>query len=685
MTDHFHLFAEAVNKRFLAMSQASPDLYTVDAGDLYETYLAAFPAGSNPLFRQRTEHDCSTCRNFIRNIGHIVAIVGDQVRTVWGDMADLPAPYGVVAARLDDVVRQLPINGIYRTTERRYGAQSNTELVGDEPRRWNHFWCDVPEKNRPARPDKERGDANTAAQVFRRALDELSLSACETVLDLIAANNLYRGAEKRHLIDAFVAAKRSYDAAPNKNLFVWTNVGAPVTHFRTDVIGTLIDDLSKGVALDDAVRMFESKVAPQNYRRTTALITPKMINDAVQVVAGLGLEPALERRMARLSDVSVNNVLFVDNAVRGQMRDGIAGLLMESVKPSTPDLKHATPISIDDFVRDVVPTTTAIDLFVQNKHAGNFVTVTAPAVGDSGRLFRWNNDFAWSYEGDLADSDLRKRVASLGGRVDGALRFSHTWNYDGQNQSLMDLHVFMPGYEPRRSRPGPEIHDNYPSTRRVGWNRRSDPASGGVQDVDHVQPPGSFVPVENISFPNINRMPEGVYTFKIHNWNFLRPTTSGFKAEIEFGGEVFAYEYAKAVQHKEWITLAEVHLKNGIFAIQHKLPSASASKPIWSVNTETLVPVATLMTSPNHWDGQSAGAKHWFFILKGCKNPNSVRGIYNEFLNPALAPHGKVFEVLGAKTKCQPTDDQLSGVGFTAARGDSVTAVVKGRAFNVQF
>ena len=69
------------------------------------------------------------------------------------------------------------------------------------------------------------------------------------------------------------------------------------------------------------------------------------------------------------------------------------------------------------------------------------------------------------------------------------------------------------------------------------------------------------------------------------------------------------------------------------------------------------------------------------FALKNCKCPDPVRGIYNEFLRSDLDKHRKVFEVLGAKTKCQPKadDDQVSGVGFTSARGDSVTIVVDGR------
>lgn len=665
MTDHFHLFAEAVNKRFLAMAQVSSDLYTVDASDLSETYLAAFPAGSNPLYRTRTEHDCSCCKNFIRNIGHVVAIVNGEVQTVWGDMDDLPAPYGVVAAHMNDVVRQLPINGIYRTTERRYGKQSTIEAATgawDIARRWNHFWCDVPEKNRPAKPDKERGDANTAAQVFKRALDEMAIGSAETVLDLINAGSLYKGAEKRGTVEAFLSMKRAYDAAPDKNLFIWSNVNSGVTHFRTDVIGTLVDDLSNGVALDDAVRMFESKVAPTNYKRTTALITPKMIDQAVQTIASLGLGSALDRRMARLSDVSVNNVLFVDNAVRGVMRDGnLTDMLMSAVKPKTPDLKHATLIGIDDFVRDVIPTAvgTGMELLVQNKHAGNFVTITAPTHADdaAAKLFRWDNGFAWSYDGDVADS-IKQRVKRAGGNVDNAaLRVSLSWS----NTDDLDLHCKHPG--------GYTYYGNKGYILDVDMN-----VSNVVRD-----------PVENMSWTR-STLRNGVYRFWVNQFTKRESVDVGFTIEIDCAGELHQFTYDKAVRGD--VPCFDLHMQDGQIVgmtTQTDIKAGNASRDVWSVKTESLVPVDTIMTSPNHWDGRTVGAKHWFFIIKGCKNPSATRGIYNEFLNPALEPHRKVFEVLGSKTKCQPTDDQLSGVGFTAARGDSVTAVVKGRAYQVQF
>lgn len=663
MADQFHVFANAVHERFKAIS--SGELYTVDAGDLFETYLAAFPAGTNPLYRERTEHDCSACKNFIRNIGHVVRINGDSIETVWDKLVDVPYPYNIVAFTLDMVVRQLPINGIWRTTERHYGQMRSIEVKEGQTREYRHFHGDVPQRNRPDRPDKARGDAGTAAQVFRRALDEISIESLITVLDLIDSNSLYRGAEKRNVVDEFITAKRAYMAASDRNLFVWSNVHSSVARFRSDVIGTLASDLSAGVPMEDAVRMFESKVAPQNYRRTTALITPRMVDAAVTQLRALGLESAIERRMARISDVSVNDILFVDNAVRGQMRDGIAGLLADSVKAPTPDIKHATPITIDDFIESVVPSASTgggVNLLVQNKHAGNFVTVTAPVHADDAatKLLQWDNGFSWSYEGDVADS-IKQRVKRAGGNVDNAaLRVSLSWsNFD-------DL----------------DIHCVDPSKNHIFYANKS-----GVLDVDmNVGFGMTRDPVENLSWTR-DKLRNGVYRISVVQFYKRENQDVGFTIEIECAGEIQQFSYTPAVSGE--IRCFDLHIQDGRIVALHMnhpdLTASNASRSVWSVSTETLVPVNTIMNSPNHWGDSTVGNKHWFFILKGCKNPNPTRGFYNEQLNPALRDHRKVFEVLGTKTKCEPTDDQLSGVGFSSGRGDSVTAVVKGRAYQIQF
>jgi hypothetical protein len=211
--------------------------------------------------------------------------------------------------------------------------------------------------------------------------------------------------------------------------------------------------------------------------------------------------------------------------------------------------------------------------------------------------------------------------------------------------------------------------------------------SGGVQDVDYTPAaPEGYVPIENITFPDLGKMPEGTYVCKIHNWSLRPPTQGGFKAEIEFDGQVFEYEVDRPLKNKEWVTVAEVTLSKGKFSIEHKLPTTSSSREKWGVPTQAPVKVQTVLLSPNHWENAGGvGNKHWFFILDGCRVDEEVRGIYNEFLVGDLEPHRKVFEILGSKTKCPPTDKQLSGVGFSETRSDKVVAIADGRPYEILF
>jgi hypothetical protein len=681
----FKPFSKLVHDRFTLLSK-NELFVTVDGNAVWEKYLASFPDGTNPIYKERTEHDCSCCKQFVRNIGNVVAVIDGKLQSVWG-IIGAEEPYQTVADALNAFVTSQAITSLFRTSEPSYGAvQTKQLLAGGAVLSWEHFYGKVDAKHYTKTVGQKVGDYNTTVQVFERGLTELSVTAMEEVIDLIKSNALYRGEEHLPALREFYKAKKGYDllSQAERNSYVWLNAGLPVSRFRNTVIGTLIQDLSSGVDLEQAVKSFETKVAPTNYKRPTALITPRMIQDAMKTINEAGLTEDLERRFAKISDVSVNNVLWVDNSVAGQMQGNIESLLMGAATAPVAKAGAAEPIGIEDFVSKVLPLVHSMEMLVQGQHTNNFVSLTAPVHGSTGKLFKWANDFGWSYDGNIADSELRRAVQARGGRVDGVFRFSHSWNYGKRNASLMDLHVFMPGNKGIKADNG--INDVYGNHERVGWNNRQHNPSGGIQDVDYVQAaPAGYVPVENITFPSISRMPEGTYICKIHNWNLRQPTTGGFKAEIEFGGQVFQYEHDKAMKHKEWITVAEVTLKDGAFTIKHHMQTGCASRDVWNVKTETFVKVNTMLLSPNYWDESRVGNKHHFFILEGCKNPEPARGIYNEFLNSSLEKHRKVFEVLGDKTKCAVADEQLSGLGFSSTRGDTVTVKVKGPKLNKQY
>jgi hypothetical protein len=640
----FSKFSKPVHARFVEMSRG--ELYVTDTGDaLYDEYLKAFPDGTNPIFRERSVHDCQCCKQFIRRVGKLVSIKNGKVTTVWGGL-DLPEPYKTVADKLDALVQCASIVTVFRTKEKQYGQSHNYDPKTNE--RYDHFHAEIDKRHYTTDPDTKRGEREAVFQVCNRGLSELKLADLEAVLDLIDSNGLYRGEEHKDAVVGFTALLKAYQKAERPNLFVWENLDHRYARFRNTVIGTLLVDLADGKDMDAAVRAFETKVAPTNYKRPTAVITQKMVEQAVQKMTDLGLHGAIARRYAKLSDVSVNDVLFVDNDTKGKMKHGVAEILADSVKKATPDLKHATRIDAGDFVEQVLPDAKSMELFLENRHQGNFVSLTG-ADGPE-RLFKWNNNFAWSYDGNVTDS-VKQRVKAAGGNVTALLRVSLSWfNFDD-----LDLHATTPAGE----------HIHYATKM-------------GVLDVDMNAGHGRVRnAVENLAFTHLK---DGVYRIWVNQFARRETIDVGFAIEIEFGGQVHTYSYDKALSDKSNVECFKLHVKNGqLVKIETDLKGGSASQEKWGVKTETLVPVQLVCHSPNHWGDEKVGNKHLIFALKGCKNPEATRGIYNEFLRPDLEQHRKVFEVLGAKTKCQPSDEQVSGVGFTAARGDSVTVVVDGR------
>jgi hypothetical protein len=662
----FHKFAALVKAQFDVMSQH--ELFTVagDKDDLWEAYLNSFPTGTNPIYKERTEHDCTCCKQFIRNVANVVAIVNGTRVSVW-DVVGAEYPYDVVATNMSLALSGHEIDGVFRTDQGAFGAAHTIQLLeGNQTKKWHHFVAKVDRRHHSAAPEAAIGQVNAVAQVLRRGLEELTLEALDLVVDLIQSNGLYRGEEHLAAVKGFAELKLAYRMTKSKDLFVWSRVGHPAARFRNTVIGTLVQDLSvDGADVDKCVRAFEKKVAPENYKRPTAVITPRMVDMAMDTIKELGLESALERRFARISDVSVDDVLFVDNTVRGEMKGGVRGLLMDAAAKTAPKPGHTEAveqISIDDFMANIVPQAQSIDVMLTNAAARNFMSLTAPVHPDAGRLFSWDNGFAWSYDGNVTDS-VKEKVKRAGGNVDAEMRVSLAWfNFD-------DL----------------DIHVREPDGNVVYFRNKC-----GKLDVDMNAGGGhTREPVENVSWAR--RPADGFYTVMVNQYSQRETSEVGFVLEVEADGVVQTFTYSRAV--KGTVTALELQVKNGalvtISARDTNIVAGSAPVEKWGVTTEQFVPVDTILASPNHWGGQAKGNKHWFFILKGCKNPEPARGIYNEFLTSELTHHRKVFEVLGNKTKCPVVDDQLSGVGFSSTRHDTVVVRVTGprmqKAYSVTF
>ncbi|RFZ78294.1 hypothetical protein DS742_14370 [Lacrimispora amygdalina] len=692
----FIKFKEELQKRFTEISKDSTHLFevNVDKDELWNTYLDSFPAGTNKIFRERREHDCSCCRQFIKNIGNAVVIKDNEVHTIWelnlGDKI-----YQSVCEALDLFVKSHMVSDVYVSKFKKIGTDFNYEDMNGKMHKWDHFFLELPDKfyDRSSRYEGDiKGGFRDTKNVFKRSLDEIFMDSIDTVLELINSNTLYKGEEWKAALGEFRKYKKEFDKLQTekekeKELFAWeksVKAGGAIGRIRNHSIGTLLVNISEGMDLDLAVKKYEQIVAPSNYKRPKAIFTKKMLEEAHRTITELGYMDSLQRRFANLDDITVNNILFSnkDSAKRiGGMSD-IFGDMAKDVAVSPKRFSKVEEISVKDFVENVLPTAKEVEAFVENKHDKNFVSLIAPVNSEAKTMFKWNNGMSWAYTGNITDSDITQRVKDAGGRVDGALRFSHSWNYDGmRNGSLMDLHVFMPGSnQDVVFKNGKEIHDNYGNNERVGWNHRNHIASGGSQDVDYTNvAPVGYIPVENTTFPSIDKLKEGVYIFKIHNWNLRNPTSGGFKAEIAFGGNVYKFIRREPLQNKEWVTLAKIELKNGEFKIIEMMDNDTTPIDIWNVRTNQFVPVSVICYSPNYFDEQDGiGHRHLFFMLKDCKNGEEPNGYYNEFLKNELVEHKRVFEALGAKCHVEDTEDQLSGIGFSMTKRADLVVKVKG-------
>jgi len=649
----------AVAAQFATMAKYPMFRTTVSKDAMWERYLSSFPAGTNPIYKTNTEHDCNCCKGFIRAVGDVVAIIDGKVVSIWDALCE-DANYQAVCDKLAALVKSHPIENSFLHYEAKAGTDKTLVDTLDGVHTWPHFFVNIPSQFVLPGADiaTELSKRRANYDVMLRGLQEITNEAINTVLDLISQNALYRGEEHKAAVTNFADMKVKFSALKHEHQynFVWANL-TPKGMIRNTVIGTLLVDLSEGVDLEKAVKAFEDKVAPANYKRPTALVTKAMIEKAKEAINELGLGSALERRYATIEDITVNNILFANRNAKKKLNADVFDDLAAKVAVKEKSLDKVEDVGIETFIRDILPRAESIELLFENRHAGNLMSLVAPADPTAKPLFKWGNRFSWEYNGGVADS-IKERVKAAGGNVTGDLCCRLAWDYTDD----LDFHMIEPG--------GGHIYYG---------NRSMKSSCGGKLDVDANGGSGMMAkPVENIFYADAKTMREGVYALQVNNYS-RRSEGVGFEVEIEFGGQKLNIVYDKVLRTKDTIGVANIlYSKARGIEIIESLPSTQSSKQMWGITTQTFQPVNVMMMSPNHWDGEETGNRHYFFMLEACRNEGQARGFYNEFLKEELTPHRKTLELVGSKMRTDESDRQLSGLGFSSTQRNSVRCRVKG-------
>jgi hypothetical protein len=261
---------------------------------------------------------------------------------------------------------------------------------------------------------------------------------------------------------------------------------------------------------------------------------------------------------------------------------------------------------------------------------------------------------------------MKERVKSAGGNVEGVLRFSIQWN-DGHDHDKNDL----------------DAHCYEPNGNHIYYGSKNNYSTTGQLDVDIMNPEKGIPAVENITWSDKSKMRKGVYKLIVNNYA-NRGGKSGFRAEIEFDGQVYAFEYNKELRQGAKVQVADLMFDGTTFNIKESLPSSASSRDIWNLKTNQFVPVSVIMYSPNYWDEQDGiGHRHYMFMMKDCINPEKPNGFFNEYLKHDLEQHKRVFEALGGKMAVKDVEEQLSGIGFSSTKRNELIVKVTGQSERV--
>lgn len=666
---------------------------SLTGNQLWDLYISGFKPEYNPIFRDpnSTMHNCNLCKNFIRRYGNIVVIDNEYNIITMFDI-DASEEYIDVMQLLSKNIKLATISDVFFETYNELNSlpyeqcnKNNTKFKLGIDKNVKRYTKEEAEKYGVVQPNEIRtfnhihlylpnafvdigmksiesimGEYRDAKNVFERAMQEIPIDTLYLVRDLINQRSLLDGQTHLYKIEQFIPLKQQYDSLPNNKRSNWcwiTSYKLPIAKFKNELIGVLCTELAEGKELNEACQAWNKRVDPANYMKAVAPITKKQIEEAKKFVEENGYEESFNRRFATIDDIKASEILHV-NIGKGDLKSVsiFDDIKSTSTRHKRNEFDEIEEVHIDKFMKDILPGCTSIDAYFSNKHEGNLVSLTIANIENSKPIFKWTNNYSWTFNGNLAGkSQIKDNVKSAGGKITGILRCSLQWN-DNDTKGYVDF----------------DLHCKESKGIEIYFGEKKSRYTNGWLDVDMIRPYN--IGIENITWQN--KLKDMEYLFYVRN--FCGGNNVGFKAEIEYDGNIFNYHYHNSVSYKHDIKIATIKVTNGIISIIHHLPETTSSREIYGLHTELFHKVNLICLSPNHWGYNNVGNKYYFFMLNNCKAPVSIRSFHAENLIPELAQHRKVLEILGNTSMIEPSDKQLSGLGFNATVKDELIVRLQG-------
>lgn len=360
-----------------------PLFRTTARGKLFAAYLSGMPD------EHRQHYTCHACRHFIERYLSLTMINGAGVNVPVLISLEVPAYFKRSFDAMFQLVSAAAVTGVFvdshdvwgvpRTGVRTHlSAAPHPSLVHKDPL-----------KTAAQKESQYLADFKLLAKAVSTISKPLAVEAHR----ILAAGLLANSSASLGQALWFKQAHEALEPLKGKQRghLMWRLVAeAPIgfCHVRSNVIGTLFDDLLAGKTFASIERAWRSKMDPMQYQRPQAAPTEGALARAEKIFETLQLGPALERRYATLEEVT---------AIwrpRSQQAPPTGGKLFGDLKPKSAAATFNTAMpprtmTWVKFARDVLPGAFKIE-YLNPTSPGNYYGLLTAVHPDAPPILQWD-------------------------------------------------------------------------------------------------------------------------------------------------------------------------------------------------------------------------------------------------------------------------------------------------------
>lgn len=388
----YHSFLDATRARF--QSVVGP-LFVAEVPDLWPIYLNAIPAE----FRQAWT--CNCCKDFIRRYGAIVTINEDGTlcSPIWNVFADVPPELAGSVRAIYEVVCPAKVAGVF--------ASGESELGRHTAGGFRHLAVTLPSslvfKSAVKEPHEYVAEKAEEFAMLCRGLAEFKVGTFSDAVRVLQADAVDRS--EKFLAHAEWLFVLKNGQTLNNRLHHnrrWLAVAkAPQgwAHVRSSMLGTLLEDIEKGLDFETVKARWTEKIHPLKYQRPQVAPAAGTIAQAEKLVEQLGLKAAFRRRFCRLAIDQPDEVEALWRPTPQAEAPATGGVFANvkaknDVAQRQPLAIKAEPMTFRTFREKHLGSIRDLELFVPCGRS-DFVAFTTAVDPAAPLLFKWQNPVSW--------------------------------------------------------------------------------------------------------------------------------------------------------------------------------------------------------------------------------------------------------------------------------------------------